>query len=166
MLKSQKEKYASAAHVVHAFALGDDGGICGCSDDGEPSGTAGRPVLEVLRGSAVTGCMITVTRWFGGTLLGTGGLVKAYGSAAKAVLALVETRECAHRLQFSLKLPYDAFGWFKRYAEDAGIELTARTFGDSVFLEGCVPEGGADAFSAAVSNHTSGWSAPEFLGKG
>ena len=86
LLKAQKTKYFDATHVVHAFIIGDTAGIMGMSDDGEPSGTAGRPVLDVLKGSGITNIMLTVTRYFGGTLLGTGGLMVAYREAAKAAL--------------------------------------------------------------------------------
>ena len=86
ILKSQKQKYSDSTHVVHAFIAGKNGEIMGMSDDGEPSGTAGRPMLDVLKGRNCTNLMITVTRWFGGTLLGTGGLVHAYGDCTKSVL--------------------------------------------------------------------------------
>ena len=76
-VKSQKAKYADATHVVHAFVIGPGAEVMGMSDDGEPSGTAGRPALDVLRGRGCTNTVLTITRWFGGTLLGTGGLVKA-----------------------------------------------------------------------------------------
>src|SRR5574344_402051 len=80
--------HKDATHVVHAFIIGDNAEISGISDDGEPSGTAGRPILDILRGNGTTNLILTVTRWFGGTLLGTGGLVKAYGSSAKQVLEI------------------------------------------------------------------------------
>ena len=86
IIKAQKAKYPDATHVVHAFVLGLSSEILGMSDDGEPSGTAGRPALDVLKGYGCTNVLLTITRWFGGTLLGTGGLVKAYGDGAKQVL--------------------------------------------------------------------------------
>ena len=86
IVKQQKERYRDARHVVHAFAVGETVAILGCRDDGEPAGTAGQPVLSVVKGSGITNMLITVTRWFGGILLGTGGLVKAYASAAKTAL--------------------------------------------------------------------------------
>lgn len=162
LLKSQKEKYADSTHIVHAFVTGPDGGVCGCSDDGEPSGTAGRPVLEVLKGSGLTGCIITVTRWFGGILLGTGGLVKAYSNAAKAVLSVAETCELVPRLRFILELPYDAFGWFKRYADNADIEITSRSFGSSAVIEGYVPLCFSGKFTAEIQDFTAGQSSPVF----
>ena len=86
LVKAQKTKYADATHVVHAFVVGKGAEVLGMSDDGEPSGTAGRPVLDVLKGRGCTNTLLTVTRWFGGTLLGTGGLVKAYSGGAKQVI--------------------------------------------------------------------------------
>ena len=90
LLKEQKQKYFDSTHVVHAFVIGKNCEVLGMSDDGEPSGTAGRPVLDVLKGSGCTNIMLTVTRYFGGTLLGTGGLVKAYSDSAKAVLEITK----------------------------------------------------------------------------
>lgn len=81
-----KKQYWDARHNCSAFVLGDDGRINRCSDDGEPSGTAGRPMLEVLLNEHITNVAVVVTRYFGGTLLGTGGLVRAYQSAVKAGL--------------------------------------------------------------------------------
>ena len=78
-----KKKYWDARHNCYAFVLGDNNQIQRCSDDGEPNGTAGKPILEVLLRSEIHNCIIIVTRYFGGTLLGTGGLVRAYGIAAK-----------------------------------------------------------------------------------
>jgi uncharacterized YigZ family protein len=81
-----RKQYWDARHNCHAFVLGDHQEISRCSDDGEPSGTAGRPILEVILGAGLHDVLIVVTRYFGGTLLGTGGLVRAYSAAAKAGL--------------------------------------------------------------------------------
>ena len=80
-----RKKYWDATHNVFAYQIGERNQIQRFSDDGEPSGTAGLPVLDVLRGEDVKNVAIVVTRYFGGTLLGTGGLVRAYGRAAKEV---------------------------------------------------------------------------------
>jgi uncharacterized YigZ family protein len=132
LLREQKERYRDATHVVHAFVIGSTGGILGCSDDGEPSGTAGRPVLDVLRGAGLTNAMVTVTRWFGGTLLGTGGLVKAYGEAAKAVLAIAPAHELVARVEFTLVQPYDCHERLRREIDSRGGELVSASFGESV----------------------------------
>lgn len=81
-----KKKYYDARHNCTAFIVGDAGEIMRSNDDGEPSGTAGRPMLEVLSGAKVTNIVCVVTRYFGGTLLGTGGLIRAYQGAVKAAL--------------------------------------------------------------------------------
>ena len=115
ILKEQKAKYSDATHVVHAFITGAGAEVKGMSDDGEPSGTAGRPVLDVLSGRGCTNLILTVTRWFGGTLLGTGGLVKAYSGGAKAVIQaadqagafqpLVEKKAFTFQTDYSLLKP-------------------------------------------------------------
>lgn len=158
LLKERRECHAGARHVVHAFVLGG-GTVCGCSDDGEPSGTAGRPVLDVLRGADVTGCMITVARWFGGTLLGTGGLVKAYASAAKSVLAAADLRERIPAVRFFAEMPYAALSGFERRAAAAGAEIVSRAFDACARVEGTVAADAAQVFAA----DTAEWSAGRIL---
>ena len=81
-----KKQYWDASHNCSAFVLGENGEFTRCSDDGEPSGTAGRPMLDVLTRRKITNAVVVVTRYFGGTLLGTGGLVRAYQSAVNEAL--------------------------------------------------------------------------------
>ena len=138
LLKAQKQKYADASHVVHAFALGKNAEIMGMSDDGEPAGTAGRPVLAVLKGSGCTDILLTVTRYFGGTLLGTGGLVKAYTEAAKSVLALAHTEVFAEREEFGLRLSYEDYETCKRLLKKFGVKVTAEDFAENVHISGCI----------------------------
>jgi uncharacterized YigZ family protein len=85
-----REEFADASHNVPAYVVGHGVSVTAhCSDDGEPSGTAGRPALAVLQGSGLGDAAVVVTRYFGGTRLGTGGLVRAYGDAVRAVVAVV-----------------------------------------------------------------------------
>jgi uncharacterized YigZ family protein len=168
LLKSQKEKYFDANHVVHAFVIGPTGGILGCSDDGEPSGTAGRPALDVLKGSGITGIMVTVTRWFGGTLLGTGGLVKAYGDSVKAVLAeapasdLVEVRDFSFAVSYELHdrvrhdLAVQCAAQSSAQGASFGVTVTGEEFGTDVTITGTIPESSAEAFCARVVSLTNG----------
>ena len=86
ILKQQKEKYQDATHVCHAFVIGKACEVLGMSDDGEPGGTAGRPMLDVLKGCGITNIMLTVTRYFGGTLLGTGLLTRTYAQVSEKVV--------------------------------------------------------------------------------
>lgn len=157
-LKAQKAKYADATHVVHAFAIGPAAGILGCSDDGEPSGTAGRPVLEVVKGSGLTNVMVTVARWFGGTLLGTGGLVKAYTEAAHSCvdLALENARELEATRDFSVVVPYDAYERVRREIDSIGATVSEERFAEDVSVCGTVRLCAVEAFSARVSDLTQG----------
>ena len=82
-----RKRYYDARHHCYAWVLGDDGSVKKASDDGEPSGTAGVPMLKVLEGAGIRNAVVVVTRYFGGTLLGTGGLVRSYTQAAQAALA-------------------------------------------------------------------------------
>lgn len=86
-IAEMKKQYWDARHNCSAFIIGHRGELTRCSDDGEPSGTAGRPMLEVLTGSGIKNIAVVVTRYFGGTLLGTGGLVRAYTQAVKEALS-------------------------------------------------------------------------------
>ena len=86
-IESIRKKYYDARHNCPAFIIGRNRELTRCSDDGEPSGTAGKPILEVLLSAGVTNVAVVVTRYFGGTLLGTGGLVRAYTQATKEGLA-------------------------------------------------------------------------------
>jgi len=158
LLKAQKEKHADASHVVHAFVIGRAGEILGCSDDGEPSGTAGRPVLEALKGSSVTNVLLTVTRWFGGSLLGTGGLVRAYSDAAKAVLALAPVEELVDTRDFSVNISYGVYDRFRRECDARMVELIGETFGTDIEITGRIRENLAADFCAWITDLTSGQS--------
>ena len=95
--------------------------------------------------------MITVTRWFGGTLLGTGGLVRAYTETAKAALAAAKTRERVPRLRFAARVPYPLVGAFLRLAKEASAQVDQPRFeGSSPVIEGLIPEEKARAFAAAA----------------
>ena len=156
LLKAQKARYSDSTHVVHAFVIGPSGGILGCSDDGEPSGTAGRPALDVLKGFGLTDALLTVTRWFGGTELGTGGLVKAYGDAAKAVLALTPMSELVIVREFELSVPYDLFERVKREMVSRGVEILDEEFGTAIRIQGLISEIGAADFCAWIIDLSSG----------
>ena len=106
-IEEMKKKYWDATHNCSAFVIGRRGEITRCSDDGEPSGTAGRPMLEVLLKEGICNTAVVVTRYFGGTLLGTGGLVRAYGAAVKEGLkhSGVVTMRYGTRLQVTVNYP-------------------------------------------------------------
>ncbi len=103
-----KAEFSDATHNVPAFLVGFGNSVTAhCSDDGEPSGTAGRPILAVLQGSGLGDIAVVVTRYYGGTKLGTGGLVRAYGDATKAVLEVLPRAEKVPTHTVMLALPYN-----------------------------------------------------------
>ena len=123
IIEETKKKYWDARHNCYAFVLGAGGEISRCSDDGEPSGTAGRPILEVIMGKGLRNVLVIVTRYFGGTLLGTGGLVRAYSAAAQAGIdaSQVITKEVGVRL--TVDTDYNGVGKLQYVAaqQDVGI---------------------------------------------
>lgn len=155
-LAAQKRKYADATHVCHAFICGRNAEVMGAGDDGEPGGTAGRPILDVLKGSGCTNLIVTVTRWFGGTLLGTGGLVRAYGDGAKAVLAATPTEELVEKARFSLECDYQLHRPVMKVVAGFRASGVSESFGESVSVLGTVPAEEFDALSAAVFDRTGG----------
>ena len=108
-IEEMKKKYWDARHNCSAFIIGSRGELTRCSDDGEPSGTAGRPMLEVLTGSGIRNIAVVVTRYFGGVKLGAGGLVRAYGGAANDILAVVPTCKEERAVDISVKISYANF---------------------------------------------------------
>ena len=116
IIRQQKQQHPQAAHVCSAMLLpaAATGQPQAFSDDGEPSGTAGRPMLAVLQGSGMVGLCATVVRYYGGILLGTGGLVRAYGDAVRQTLALAEPIFIPVRHQAILSVPYAVFEAMQR----------------------------------------------------
>lgn len=110
-----RAEFADANHNVFAYVIGFGATTTlGMSDDGEPGGTAGRPALAVLRGSGLGDITVVVTRYFGGTLLGTGGLVRAYGDAVRAVLEVAPRTERIERRNVLLSIDYTQYEVVKR----------------------------------------------------
>lgn len=141
LLRQQKLRYADSTHVVHAFVVGSEATILGCSDDGEPPGTAGRPMLEVLRNSELRNVLMTATRWFGGSKLGTGGLVRAYTECAQELLKVAETRELISRSQLSFQVPYALYEQVKKLLLELEFTIEKEDFGGEVQVSGQLPSG-------------------------
>ena len=160
LIKSQKEKYQDASHVCHAFVIGNNAEVLGMSDAGEPSGTAGRPMLDVLKGSGITNIVLTVTRYFGGTLLGTGGLVKAYGDCAKSAIekALEENAVEAilEKKEFSISMDYGLYETVKRKISDFKLYDISENYSDVVVLKGKILAEQFDDFAARIKNLSGG----------
>ena len=153
ILMAQKNRWPDIRHVVHAMVIGPQANILGCSDDGEPSGTAGRPALEVLKGSGITNVLLTIARWFGGTKLGTGGLVHAYGDAAKGVLALAQTREIIAMSSIDVVVPFAVAGAVQRACGQAGLAISSQEYmADGVRIIGSIAADCAEALKQRLTD--------------
>lgn len=160
LIKAQKTKYSDATHVIHAFIIGPGGEVMGMSDDGEPSGTAGRPALDVLKGRKCTNTVLTVTRWFGGTLLGTGGLVKAYSGGAKAVITAADNaglfEELVEKSPFNFECEYSPYKMIKKLMENFHISSLTEDFATSIKINGEIFSSEKDMFQKQLLDLTNG----------
>ncbi len=140
-----RKKYWDARHHCYAYILGERGQQSRCSDDGEPSQTAGRPMLDVLTGEGLTDVCAVVTRYFGGTLLGTGGLVRAYSGAVKEGLSQCVLMEKRPGRELAVTAGYGDVGKVQYLAAQAGIEILDTVYEADVrfsFLVSLEEEGG------------------------
>jgi uncharacterized YigZ family protein len=145
-------EFPDASHHVPSFIVGGGNSrIEFCSDDGEPSGTAGRPLLAVLKGSGLGNVAVVVTRYFGGTLLGTGGLVKAYAEAGKKVIEAAPRAQLVETISLELELPYRLFDPFGRLACDTQAAIVKSGFGETVSLSLEIPSDRLKEFSDRVA---------------
>ena len=109
IVSSLRKEHSGANHVVHAAIVGKNGDMVSYSDDKEPKNTAGRPVFEVVKGSNLTNILVCVIRYFGGTLLGTGGLVKAYTEAAQKVTQAIRSEELIETSTIGFRISYEKY---------------------------------------------------------
>ena len=154
-----KKRHSDATHNVYAYIL--RGSISRFSDDGEPHGTAGLPVLEVLRKEDVTDAVIVVTRYFGGILLGAGGLVRAYSASAKLALDAAVVKECKPFVLFGITCGYGEYQKLGRLFELNGVKNAETEYGEGVCVTACCPDERYDALCVAVRDVTGGKAMPE-----
>ena len=154
--KIKKEHY-QARHNCFAFSLRKENGSAHerFSDDGEPQGTAGLPILNVIRGAEVNNICIVVTRYFGGTLLGTGGLVRAYTDAAKAAMSASDIHTVAHKMIVHLVMDYTDTGKVNFLVSTAGYEADPAIFTDKVEQLIYVPYEEAETIKKKITELTS-----------
>ena len=133
-IEAAKKKYWDARHNCHAFVIGDNNEITRCSDDGEPSGTAGKPILEVILRSGLHNCLIIVTRYFGGTLLGTGGLVRAYTQSAKEAVCNSILAKRIPGEKYIVTTDYNGLGKIQNVVSGIGAEISGTEYTDKVVI--------------------------------
>jgi uncharacterized YigZ family protein len=146
-----------ASHHVYAFRAGYGKSVIeGMSDDGEPSGTAGPPILAVLRGTDIGDTIIVVTRYFGGTKLGTGGLIRAYSDAARNGLANLSTEANSIRKTLGVDVPYPIYQLVSRLVIQFGGVIEHKTFTTQIKLVIKIPIDNLDKFQQGLTDMTAG----------
>ena len=149
-LAALKDEHPFATHICYAYIADKQGNLQRFSDNGEPQGTAGIPVLDVLRKSGVTDACIVVTRYFGGILLGAGGLVRAYTAAAKAALDAAGTLTMERYAELRLRLSYADYQKLSAKLASLGATVDAVDFGGEVTLDVALKATAKDRFADAV----------------
>lgn len=151
-IEQVKKTNRDARHNVYAYRL--ESGIEKYSDDGEPSGTAGVPILDILRGEKLVNVLIVVTRYFGGILLGTGGLVRAYGGAAKLVIDASSKVEMKLCVEYKVIMDYDSYNTFQYYCKNNQIKILNTNFLDKIETNILVYESATSIFLHDLSEIT------------
>lgn len=155
-IEAQKKKYWDARHSCYAYVIGRKNEIMRFSDDGEPSGTAGKPILDVLLGAGIHDALIVVTRYFGGTLLGTGGLVRAYSHTALEGLENSRIVIKEPGWEYEIHTDYNGIGRLQYLAGQLGLVIVDTEYTDSVAMKILVPMEQCAAFEKKVTEATNG----------
>jgi uncharacterized YigZ family protein len=155
-INARKKKYWDASHNCSAYIIGTENPLLRCSDDGEPSKTAGRPMLDILIAQELTNLVVVVTRYFGGTLLGTGGLVKAYQSAVLEGLShgKIITKQLAD--QILITTDYNQIGKIQYFIGQDFIPILSSEYTDTVKLNLLVPAEKKQSFLNKITELTNG----------
>ncbi|MDE6313722.1 MAG: YigZ family protein [Lachnospiraceae bacterium] len=155
-LEKMKKKYWDARHNCSAYVIGEKGELERCSDDGEPNGTAGKPMLEVLRGLELRNAAVVVTRYFGGTLLGTGGLVRAYTQAVKAGIENSVVVEKILAVKLNIGIDYNGVGKIQYILGQRQIQILESDYGERVKITALVPLFMVDIVQKEITEGTNG----------
>ena len=155
-IAAMKKKYWDATHNCFAFVIGENQELQRCSDDGEPQGTAGRPMLDVLLGEGIHNGAVVVTRYFGGTLLGTGGLVRAYSRSVQEGLKNSRIVEKRQGFLLRMRTDYGGIGKIQYLLGQRDLRITDSSYTDVVEVETLVGQEKIEELKAAVTEGTSG----------
>ena len=155
-IEAMKKKYWDARHNCSAYVLGERQELMRCSDDGEPSQTAGKPMMDVLTGAGLTNVAVVVTRYFGGTLLGTGGLVRAYTSAAIDGLEHSESITRIHGIKLLIRAEYTDLGKIQYLLASRDVIQLDPVYTDKVELMALVPVEQMKGLKADLMEGTNG----------
>ena len=150
-IRQIKKKYYDARHNVYAYIIGD-GSVKKCSDDGEPSKTAGIPIMQMLEGEGVTDVVCVVTRYFGGTLLGTGGLVRAYTLSAKTGLETSGVKVMQSANVYIITVPYSHLSTFEYIAKTHEAAIEDKVYAEDVAAKVSIAEPSAEDFEKELTD--------------
>ena len=165
-IDSIRKKYYDARHNCTAFIIGRNRELTRCSDDGEPSGTAGKPILEVLLSEGVTNVAVVVTRYFGGTLLGTGGLVRAYTQATKEGLADAGIATMRYGKELTIGIDYTDVGKIQYILGSRQIEIAQSRYTENVEFDIRIPAEAVGALTKELTEATAARARIETTGEG
>ena len=163
-IKSKKKEYSDATHNCWAYLL-KGGIIARYSDDGEPQGTAGVPMLEAIRKSGVSDCVVVVTRYFGGILLGAGGLVRAYSHGTSIALAAAKIVTYEKYTEMVLDCSYSDYQKYSVILPTFGAIIDDTDFSDKVVVRFAIKETAVPAFEKKITEMSGGRDKPERLGE-
>lgn len=155
-IEEMRKKYWNATHNCFAYVIGERREIMRCSDDGEPGGTAGKPMLDVLLGEELYNTAVVVTRYFGGTLLGTGGLVRAYSKAVQEGLSVSRVIEKHHGVLVEIGTDYNGVGKLQYLFAQKEVPILDSQYTENVKLQILVPAKDREQIKKAVTEATSG----------
>ena len=158
-----KKKHYDARHNCSAFIIGKKKELLRCSDDGEPQGTAGKPILDVLMGSELVNIVCVVTRYFGGQLLGTGGLVRAYIDATKAGLAQCQIASMCAGQRVKIYTDYNTIGKILYELGQRGLGQEDSAYTDMIVLTVIIPIEDVDEFEKKITEISAGKSRVEVI---
>ena len=160
IIAAKRKEFWDARHAVYAYVLPD--GTARFSDDGEPHGTAGKPVLDILKSSGIVGAIVIVVRYFGGILLGTGGLVRAYTAAASEAVKNAETAKMTAGDKFSLGIGYADYDKLIFILKEAGANIISTDFADNVKVVFAIRESASETCLKGISEAFSSSVLPKF----
>lgn len=156
IIQKIRSKYWDATHNVYAYCIGGISVIQRYSDDGEPTGTAGLPILEIIKKNDLQDVLVVVTRYFGGTMLGTGGLVRAYSKSAIIGLEEAQIVEKVHCRIINLKFDYNQLGRIQTVISERKVLTVRSNYSECVEFEIYIPKDEDNAFVEDVVNQTNG----------
>lgn len=156
IIEELRKKYWDASHNCYAYVIGKNAEIQRCSDDGEPSQTAGKPMLDVLLGEDIKNILVVVTRYFGGTLLGTGGLVRAYANAVKTGLEGCKIITKQQGIIFGIETDYTSLGKIQYILGSNSIPILESQYSDVVHIEIIIPIDEVPIIQEVIKEATNG----------